>query len=157
MRRRKKSKAETSSIFNKKDKSDLPPVKEENQELNLEIPFDESIVEIDYNSMEEELKKRRQQLEDKAEELKDSEQLMNKIVKSFLNNTDELSKKFNEDLEKVNSLDLKLLKIQNKLKDVLSENAFYSKETRRLKVILTRISPYWIVSLTSKSLRKMLS
>jgi small-conductance mechanosensitive channel len=117
-------------------KSTLPPVQEEKQNLNLEISFEKkSVVEIDYDAMEEELKQKRQNLEEKAEELKDSEQLMNKIVKSFLNNTDELSQKFNEDLEKVNSLDIKLLKIQNKLQDVLSENAFYSKETRRLKVI----------------------
>lgn len=103
-------------------------------ELKLELSSKATLPEVNFESIESELAKRRQQVQERASELQDSEELMKKIVKSFLANTDDLSRKFQDDLDRVSSLDLKLLKIQSRLQDILAANAFYSKELRRLKV-----------------------
>lgn len=115
-------------------KNKIDPIDKNTNEISLNLSQEKSIIENNLEELEKDIEQQIKLEEKKAEELKDSEELMNKIVKTFLNNTDVMSKKFNQDLETINSLDLKLLKIQNKLRDVLSENAFYSKEIRRLKV-----------------------
>ena len=102
--------------------------------MGLELSPERSIGGRNSEGLEQEVERRRKEEEKRREELKDSEQLMRKIVGNFLAQTDQLSEKFRGDLEKVNSLDLKLLKLQKKLEEVVTENAFYSKELRRLKV-----------------------
>jgi multidrug efflux pump subunit AcrB len=109
-------------------------IEEEVDPIEAEILRQRSCSEMEPMTLEEELQRRKEEAQKQEEELKDSEQLMNKIVKSFLKKADESHLKFNKDLDKINSLDLKLVQIQKKLSQVLSENAFYSKELRRLKV-----------------------
>lgn len=106
----------------------------EEEDLEAGLLHKQSISEIAEKTVEAELKARRERAERQAEDLNDSEQLMNKMVSSFLSKADESYSKFQKDLERVNSLDLKLLQIQGKLESVVLENAFYSKELRRLKV-----------------------
>ena len=107
---------------------------ENHNDISLDLTNDKAIMKMNLEEFEKDIEDKIKMENEKAEGLKDSEELMNKIIKTFLNNTDVLSKKFNKDIEQINSFDLKLLRIQNKLKDVMSENAFYSKEIRRLKV-----------------------
>lgn len=115
-------------------KKSFSKTKRDSDNLQLALSSKMTIAEINFEDVESELAEQRKQVQEKANELEDSEELMKKIVKSFLTNTDDLSQKFQSDLDRVSSLDLKLLKIQGRLQNILSANAFYSKELRRLKV-----------------------
>lgn len=124
-----------------KHKESIEPKESEN-DLGISMRRIRSTVNIPKTSktVYEEIESKISKEKKKEESLQDSEKLMNKIVESFLESSNVISEEFNGNLETINSMDSKLIKLQMRLRELMSDNAFYSKEINRLKVGTFRIS-----------------